>query len=91
MLPAERETARERSFLLHSSLDSYVHRVSYESVIDSLPPKTEFVLFIKLSELQKRVASLSVEHHWGTDGQASYLVVSLLPQDSTKLAHLCTT
>jgi SNF2 family DNA or RNA helicase len=59
---------RQRTYMLHERLKGFIHRVDYSHLRDpvlsgsgthpGLPPKYEYVIFVKLSPLQKKLYRL---------------------------------
>lgn len=56
--PRDIEVMRRRSHVLHKLLDGVVQRQDYAVLEPYLPPKHEYVIFIKPSELQVGITPL---------------------------------
>jgi RAD54-like protein 2 len=46
---------RHRAHVLHTLLEGFVQRRSHDVLYDSLPPKEEFIILVKLSSIQKEL------------------------------------
>lgn len=53
---------KRRSHVLHKLLDGCVQRRDYNVLAPFLPPKHEFVLFIKLSDLQIKLYKVRINY-----------------------------
>ncbi|KRX65952.1 Helicase ARIP4, partial [Trichinella sp. T9] len=46
---------KRRVHILHNLLCGFVHRVDYSAISEALPPKFEYVLFVRLSNVQRKL------------------------------------
>ncbi|KRY29618.1 Transcriptional regulator ATRX -like protein [Trichinella spiralis] len=46
---------KRRVHILHNLLCGFVHRVDYRAISEALPPKFEYVLFVRLSNVQRKL------------------------------------
>ncbi|KRX83341.1 Helicase ARIP4 [Trichinella sp. T6] len=46
---------KRRVHILHNLLCGFVHRVDYSAISETLPPKFEYVLFVRLSNVQRKL------------------------------------
>ncbi|CAG9857643.1 unnamed protein product [Phyllotreta striolata] len=79
---------RKRSHVLHKLLDGVVQRRDYSVLEPYLPPKHEYVLFVRLSDAQVKLYKHYMEHYARkTDGtnRTSFLFV-----DFQTLQRICT-
>ncbi|XP_065332674.1 helicase ARIP4 [Cloeon dipterum] len=55
--PDDKRTMRYRAHVLHSLLNGFVQRRSHDVLQKALPPKKEFVLLLRMGDLQKKLCS----------------------------------
>ncbi|KRZ70944.1 Transcriptional regulator ATRX -like protein [Trichinella papuae] len=48
---------KRRVHILHNLLCGFVHRIDYSAISETLPPKFEYVLFVRLSSVQRKLYS----------------------------------
>ncbi|KAK1260994.1 Chromatin structure-remodeling complex protein SYD [Acorus gramineus] len=61
----------QRSHILHEQLKGFVQRMDMNVVKKDLPPKTEFVIIVKLSPLQRKLYKRFLDVHGFTNGKIS--------------------
>ncbi|ERL90914.1 hypothetical protein D910_08258, partial [Dendroctonus ponderosae] len=79
---------RRRSHVLHKLLDGVVQRQDYAVLEPYLPPKHEYVLFLKLSDLQTKLYRHYMDH-FARRGDGSNRT-SFLFTDFQELQRICT-
>ncbi|CAH1986403.1 unnamed protein product [Acanthoscelides obtectus] len=80
---------RKRSHVLHKLLDGVVQRRDYSVLEPYLPPKHEFVLFVKLSEVQVKIYKHYMERY-ARRGDGVSNKTSFLFTDFQNLQRICT-
>ncbi|XP_056648493.1 transcriptional regulator ATRX homolog isoform X1 [Diorhabda sublineata] len=79
---------RKRSHVLHKLLDGVVQRRDYAVLEPYLPPKHEYVLFLKLSDVQVKLYRHYIEHYARKNDGSNR--TSFLFADFQELQRICT-
>ncbi|XP_044744842.1 transcriptional regulator ATRX homolog [Coccinella septempunctata] len=80
---------RRRSHVLHKLLDGIVQRRDYSVLAPYLPPKFEFVLFLTLTEAQKKLYKHYMEHFARQASDDGTSRASFLFKDFQALSRIC--
>lgn len=66
----DRKTSQKRLVMLKRLLDDKIHRLDLTAIQSDLPPKTEFVVYVPLTPLQRRLyEALVKESKWNENNQ----------------------
>lgn len=64
---ADIQMMKRRSHILHKLLDGCVQRKDYSVLAPFLPPKQEYVLYIRLTKLQIELYKVNALYDWTTE------------------------